>query len=140
MRGAAIAPFHPVVQILVGDCTERLVVKAGQSQRFPQIFLKILNCFQLFSQSRLALTAGSLEKLLKSAIHQGADFATHHHTGPNDEPRTTAVARLSNTGDPVALDPRAFRDGLNGKTLGAGLGQVIFKTQYFRACVFEKHG
>ena len=69
-RRSWIAAFDAIVHVLIECSAEALVIQADQSERFPQIFLKIVQRRQVLRQRGHATAFGCSEKLLISSVHQ----------------------------------------------------------------------
>jgi glycerol kinase len=145
---ALIATLDAIIQILVRNRAHRLVVKAGHPERFPQIFLEVLNRLQLVRLRRHPLATRGDEKLLEAAVGQSRDLIADRNTGPHGETgnffsvqiRAACFREASHTGFPgSALDTRLAPGSFNpeaGRPCGA---QVIVERFHFDAFTAEKH-
>src|SRR5262245_20428542 len=80
-RDAAIAVLDAIILIEGGNCPQRLVVQALQTERLLQIFFKIVQRFQMIRSGRYSNALRRPEELLEAAVHQDADFATDQDSG-----------------------------------------------------------
>src|ERR1035441_3243014 len=140
-RFISVAAFHAIIDIDVRNRTERLVVEARQVHGFAQIFLKILDLFELVRLGWFGLAAWRGEELLKSFVGQSADFLAHHNPGTLDELHSAIRSRrFHNRGDSVAFDAGlATGHGLGLETSGAGGAHLIFECQMLRALTAKEH-
>src|SRR5437870_5137300 len=79
---AAIAVLDAIVLIQGGDGAQTVVVKALQAQGLAQVFFKVMQGLELVRGGGFSFPRRSEEELLKSAVHQDADFSTHEKSGP----------------------------------------------------------
>ena len=137
---ALVTAFHAIVDIQIRDCSQRFVIQTLQSQGFAQIFLKILDCFELFRKSRLASPAGSRKKLLETDIGETTDFLPHHDTGARHNDRDIILPRRRHTGNACTLDQRlAAGDRLCAESGGARRAHAVIETQLLRGGTAEEH-
>jgi len=79
---AAVATFHPVVQVKVIGGAQRRVVKAHQAERFPQVLFEAVQSLKFLCQRRRLPPAVRAPEFLEPAVYQPGDLAA-------DEPART---------------------------------------------------
>ena len=137
---ALIPTFHAVINVLVRNRPQRLVVQRDQPHSFPQIFLEVLNFLQFMRLRGLFLPVRSDEKLLVTAIGEGANFVAHHHPGALRKLREAAITFLRHTGDAVPFDAGFAASGrVRTKPGRAGSAQMVVKREGFGDCAAEEH-
>ena len=137
-REARIAAFDTIVHVLIERSAEALIIQAHQPQRFPQIFLKIMESSQMLRQSGHATAFGCSEKLLISSVHQQPDLVADHHSGLSDN-RLILPAILYVSGAAELRNPCARAVVAHLKTKLTDIIQVLAEAQFVRFLIAEEH-
>ena len=135
-----IAALHTIIKVLRRYRSQRFVVETNQSQRFPQIFFKFVDGFQLGSQSRLFPAVRREKELLESTVDQLADATRHDDTRSLHHPRRLSRHILQHGGVAVAADPYAGAASRgHGKACFPQFLHALIKGAFFGFFPPEKH-
>ena len=120
------------------SAAERGVVKAGGTEGFGEIFLKRMDRFKVFGESRMLVAVGGEEEHLISAVHQAGDLLAAENAMLGDF--GLAIGDLFDYGGAAfAGDQMPAGDAFGREALGFDGGEAIDKGGYFFGGELEEH-
>src|SRR5437588_7213 len=96
-----IAVFHAIIHVAVTDAAQRLVVEAGFTGGFTQLFRKLMQGFEVVGRGG-KLGFGGLKKLLITLIDQTGNLTADQNAGLGKETHPS-IPSFFNSGGAVEL-------------------------------------
>ena len=78
--GPGVPALHTVIHVLVERGTKTLVVQADKPESFLQIFLKLVQGFQVLGQRRHLAPARCPEEFLITTVDEQTDFVADYNS------------------------------------------------------------